>query len=178
MNNICLNKLAFRITITHKKITEPNFIVFELFSGIRALWLPNRFVSGTNGSRYVVWAQDYRIELLWKLYSVILVEEFPNRNCFGINSVIFLCMIRVQTRGLLEKGSSQQSPFLEILENLEILEILVNPQTLENKISIALADSLSNPCRHGWLVDMPWAVPRFSSGMYQKKSDSSIQQTC
>ena len=30
-------------------------------------------------------------ELLWELYSVILVEELPNRNCFGINSVIFVC---------------------------------------------------------------------------------------
>ena len=37
--------------ITHKKITEPNFIIFELFSVIPALWLPNRFVSGINGSR-------------------------------------------------------------------------------------------------------------------------------
>ena len=31
--------------------TEPNFIIFELFSVIPALWLPNRFVSGINGSR-------------------------------------------------------------------------------------------------------------------------------
>ena len=30
---------------------EPNFIIFELFSVIPALWLPNRFVSGINGSR-------------------------------------------------------------------------------------------------------------------------------
>ena len=30
-------------------------------------------------------------ELLWELYSVILVEELPNRNCFGIDSVIFVC---------------------------------------------------------------------------------------
>ena len=38
-------------TKTHKKITEPNFIIFEFFSVIPALWLPNRFVSGINGSR-------------------------------------------------------------------------------------------------------------------------------
>ena len=29
-------------------------------------------------------------ELFWEFYSVISVEEFPNRNCFGINLVIFL----------------------------------------------------------------------------------------
>ena len=32
-------------------------------------------------------------ELFWKFYSVILVEELPNRNCFGINSIIFLCVM-------------------------------------------------------------------------------------
>ena len=41
-------------------ITEPNFIIFELFSVIPALWLPNRFVSGISWSRWVVCAQDYR----------------------------------------------------------------------------------------------------------------------
>ena len=30
-------------------------------------------------------------ELLWELHSVILAEESPNGNYFGINSVIFLC---------------------------------------------------------------------------------------
>ena len=35
-------------------------------------------------------------ELLWEFYSVILVEELPNRNCFGINSVIFLCAMVIQ----------------------------------------------------------------------------------
>ena len=39
------------ITITHKRITEPNFIIFELFSVILALWLPNRIVSGITWSR-------------------------------------------------------------------------------------------------------------------------------
>ena len=39
---------AKNITITHKMITEPNFIIFELFWVIPALWLPNRFVSGIN----------------------------------------------------------------------------------------------------------------------------------
>ena len=29
--------LTFRVTITHKRITEPNFIIFELFSVIPAL---------------------------------------------------------------------------------------------------------------------------------------------
>ena len=35
-------------------------------------------------------------------------------------------------RGVLEKGSFQKSPCLEILESFEILAILENPQTLEN----------------------------------------------
>ena len=30
-------------------------------------------------------------ELFWELFSVIWVEELPNRNCFRINSVIILC---------------------------------------------------------------------------------------
>ena len=30
-------------------------------------------------------------ELLWELHSVILVEKLPNRNYFGINSVILMC---------------------------------------------------------------------------------------
>ena len=33
-------------------------------------------------------------------------------------------------RGLLEKGSFQENPFLEILETLEILELLENAQTV------------------------------------------------
>ena len=36
-------------------------------------------------------------ELLWELYSVILVEELPNRNSFGINSVIFSCAMVIIT---------------------------------------------------------------------------------
>ena len=39
---------------------------------------------------------------------------------------------RVRKRGLLERGSFQKCPFLEILENVEILEILENPQTVKN----------------------------------------------
>ena len=31
-------------------------------------------------------------ELFREFYSVISVEELPNRNCFGIHSVIFLCV--------------------------------------------------------------------------------------
>ena len=33
------------ITITHKMITEPIFIIFELFSVIPVLRLPNRILS-------------------------------------------------------------------------------------------------------------------------------------
>ena len=36
-------------------------------------------------------------------------------------------------KGSLEKGSFQTSPFLGILENLEIWVILENPKTVENK---------------------------------------------
>ena len=32
-------------------------------------------------------------ELLWELYSGIWVEELLNRNCFGIDSVTFLCLM-------------------------------------------------------------------------------------
>ena len=49
-----------------------------------------------------------------------------NLQCSGSGKGVFL------KRGLLEKGSFQKSPFL-FLENLEMLEILENPQTLENK---------------------------------------------
>ena len=42
-------------------------------------------------------------ELLWELYSVILVEELPNRNCFGINSVIFLCAMVFSRKIILGK---------------------------------------------------------------------------
>ena len=35
------------------------------------------------------WVTKSLTESLWKLYLVILVEELPNRNCFGIDSVIF-----------------------------------------------------------------------------------------
>ena len=38
-----------------------------------------------------------------------------------------------EKRGLLEKRSFQKNPFPEILENLEIQEILENPQIVENK---------------------------------------------
>ena len=38
-------------TITQKMITEPNFIIFELFSVISALWLPKQIVPGINWSR-------------------------------------------------------------------------------------------------------------------------------
>ena len=40
---------------------------------------------------------------------------------------------QVRKKGSFGKGSFQKSPFLEILENLEILEFLENPQTVEKK---------------------------------------------
>ena len=52
-------------------------------------------------------------ELLLELYSVIWVEEFPNRNCFGITLVIILCVMvqisRSQEKGVLAKGVSAES---------------------------------------------------------------------
>ena len=44
-------------------------------------------------------------ELLWELYSVIWVEGLPNRNCFGVNSVIFLCVLEM---GIFYWGSFSQ----------------------------------------------------------------------
>ena len=35
----------------------------------------------------------YLTETFWELYSVILGEELPNRNGFGITSVIYLCVM-------------------------------------------------------------------------------------
>ena len=82
-------------TITHKRITEPNFIIVELFSVAPALWLPNRIFlellcPGKKSEQRIT---ESLTELFWELYSVICVEELPNRNCFGINSVIFLCVM-------------------------------------------------------------------------------------
>ena len=45
----------------------------------------------------------------------------------------FVPFIGFGKRGLLEKGSFQKVHLLEIPENLEILEILENPQTVERK---------------------------------------------
>ena len=45
-------------------------------------------------------------------------------------------------RGLLEKWSSQKSPFLEILQNLENLEILENPQTGESDHFLEILENL------------------------------------
>ena len=47
--------------------------------------------------------------------------------------VILTTLFGFGKRGLLEKGSFQKVHFLEILENLEILEIWENAQTVENK---------------------------------------------
>ena len=37
-------------------------------------------------------------ELFWELYSVIWVEELPNRNCFGINLVISFCVMVMRNK--------------------------------------------------------------------------------
>ena len=47
----------------------------------------------------------------------------PNRSIW--------CDCRVRKKGSFGKGSFQKSPFSKDLENLEILEILENPQTVE-----------------------------------------------
>ena len=60
-------------------ITEPNFIIFELFSVIPALWLPNRFVSGINSSCFVVRAEDYRIP--YRIVLGIIFGNFGEKNC-------------------------------------------------------------------------------------------------
>ena len=51
-------------TITHKKITQPNFIIYEGFSAIPALWLPNQIVSGITCNTWSWsegWAEDCQI---------------------------------------------------------------------------------------------------------------------
>ena len=88
--------------ITHKRIAEPNFTIFELCLVIHVLGLLNRMVSGNNYNESVsviitscgcpnFWV--HLAETFWELCSVLLVEALPNRNCFGINSVSFLCVM-------------------------------------------------------------------------------------
>ena len=48
-------------------------------------------------------ARIYLTEMLWELCSVVLVEELPNRNCFGIHSVILLCVMVVRYLSISEK---------------------------------------------------------------------------
>ena len=76
-----------------KWLPNRTFTIFELFSVIPALWLPNRIVSGITclGKKCEQRISESLTELLWELYSVVWVEELPNRNSFGIDSVIFLC---------------------------------------------------------------------------------------
>ena len=75
------------------------FIIFEVFSVIPALWLPNWLVSEINLSRVRSVSSGlpnpwvYLTEFFWEFYSVISVEEFPNRKCCGISSVIMLCVM-------------------------------------------------------------------------------------
>ena len=87
-----------QITITHKRITEPKCITFELFFGnslfcdyrtellLEVISLGNHCESWITETFWV-----HLTEMFWELYSVILVEELPNRNYFRINPVIFLC---------------------------------------------------------------------------------------
>ena len=42
----------------------------------------------------------YFTKMFWQLCSVIAVEELPNRNCFRINLVIFLCAMVVHLNNL------------------------------------------------------------------------------
>ena len=81
-------------TPTHKKITEPNFIIFQLILVIPVLRLPNRIVSG------ITWARDYRIPdriPLGIIFGNLGGEMTANRNCFGISSAIFLCVMVIKT---------------------------------------------------------------------------------
>ena len=90
---ICLefNFYKFRAgsSITHKRITEPNFTIFELFSEIPFLQLPNRLLLkwislGNKCELWIAQSMDLR-------YRIVLGIIFSNvGNCFGIYSVIFL----------------------------------------------------------------------------------------
>ena len=57
------------------------------------------------------------------------ISEFPSREA-GVSQEL---EVGFGKRGLWKKGSFQQSPFLEILEKKEILEIFESPRTLKNK---------------------------------------------
>ena len=85
-------------TIARKMITEPNFTIFEfsvITEPISILFLE---LLGL-GKQCEQKITESLCELFWELYSVFWLEELPNRNCFGINSVIFLCVMRFSITG-------------------------------------------------------------------------------
>ena len=49
--------------------------------------------------------------MLWDLLSAISVEKLPNRNCFGINSGIFVCVMVYGFGGCVSFGLPIRSSF-------------------------------------------------------------------
>ena len=85
-------------TITHKMIAELNLLLFS--NDIRSflhcdnrteLFLELLGLGKKCEQRITESLTESLTELFWELYSSIWVEELSNRNCFGINSVIFSC---------------------------------------------------------------------------------------
>ena len=65
-------------------------------------------------------------KMLSEFYSVVLVEELPNRNCFGINLVMFLCVMVPLT----QKHALNQSMLDDIVSGHQIFE----PQSLTSAL--------------------------------------------
>ena len=89
---------------------------------------------------FVVIAQAPAAEHLFqsrslKTWSVLICKTLINTNVGFSRRATEKSSRRLTSEkgGLLEKGSFQRSPFLDILENLEILEFLENRQTVEKK---------------------------------------------
>ena len=82
----------------------------------------------------------YFTEIFWELCSVISVEELPNRNCFGIHSVIILCAMVFSGSGKSpalpkKRGSYQRGALTEINSSVLIFGVLAGSS---NKSPVAL----------------------------------------
>ena len=97
-------------------ITEPNLIVFELVLVVPVLELPNRIVFWTSviiKNSIITDLLVYLTETFWESFSVISVEESPNRNDFGIN-LVFVC------NGTEHNPNKPTDPFIIIIACREV----------------------------------------------------------
>ena len=83
--------------LLHPHLRQPNIrIIFGNFCSM--ITQNNLFLELTGlGKKREQRITESLTELFWELCSVILVEELPHRNCFGIISVIFLCVMVFST---------------------------------------------------------------------------------